>query len=148
MQKNSKTMVGLIFFVLVLMLLTAALTATGMLSSNPIQSFLVLLCFGVIGVAVLARGIDDPSSRDLSEGHAPHTPIPMIPNVPGHSFRGTAKRAHPTKVRLRVERWESERRAAVEEPLRKALRRAHSHVCPRCGSSAGKICACRYHSRY
>ena len=145
MQRNTRMAMGVVFFTLILIILFAVLT---IVYSNPIQSLLLLLCFAVVGVAVLARGISRPSSRIAADEHASRSRVSASPNVTPHSMLGAAKRAHPTKVRIRVERWENERRAVVEEPLEKALRRAHSHACPKCGSPAASICACRYRSRF
>lgn len=148
MLKNSKIIAGLVSFALILVLSVAVLVVTDILFSNPIQSLFLLLCIGVAGVAVLARGVSRPSSRTPYGERAPQSLISVLPNVAAHLSSGPAKRAHPTKVRLRVERWENEKRAAVEEPLKKALQRARAHTCPMCGSRAANICACRYRPRH
>lgn len=145
MQRNTRMAMGVVFFTLILMVLFAVLNS---INSNPIQSLLLLLCFALVGVAALARGISSPRSTMTIDEHASRSRVSASPNVTPHSMLGAAKRAHPTKVRIRVERWENERRAVVEEPLEKALRRAHSHACPKCGSPAATICACRYRSRF
>jgi len=52
MQRNTRMAMGVVFFTLILIILFAVLT---IVYSNPIQSLLLLLCFAVVGVAVLAR---------------------------------------------------------------------------------------------
>jgi|GEM_PF-4411327 len=139
MQKDSKTILGPLFLALILILLTGFLIATNILFSSLVPSLMLLLVCGGIGVVMLSWEITRPSSWKSSEGREMQSSIFTTANAIPHSASGVVKGPHPTKVRLRVERWEDER---------KRLGRLHSHACPRCGSHAGSICACRLRSRF
>lgn len=158
MKKDTTMIMGVVFFILFLTVLIIVIIGSNMLPSNPIQSFLLLSGYLIIGAFVLARHFDRTSRKILSEGHSFQPGISGLPRVVTFSKPRSAKRAHPrvniydfindNRVRFRIGRWKKERRSVVEEPLQKALQKSRSRTCPKCGSRAADICACRYRSKF
>jgi len=149
---------GLVFFILLLTMLMIVLMGSNMLHSNPVQSFLLLSCLFVIGAVVLAKHIGRTSRATMSGGHALQPRNSGLLLVVAHSKPRIAKRAHArvnvldfineNRPRSWISKWRKERRSVVEEPLQKALQKARSRTCPKCGSRAADVCACRYRSKF
>jgi len=154
LKKNSRTIAGLAFFVLFLVFI---LLGSNMLHTNPTLSFLLLSCIFIIGAITLAQHIDRKSHANMFKGYAFSPGISRSPHVT-QSKPTALTRTHlhasifnfldENRVRCRISRWKNERRAVVEEPLQKALQKARFRTCPKCGSRAAGVCACRYRLRF